>query len=497
VCTARSRRRDAGGMSIARPGSTGQRRTANAVRSSSDWKRSVQRVADGGLPLRAEERLGGAQRGHFTSDLSVSEFLLLRDAGCTPIAQVMGSSVFHVGQIGDYRGQTAEVTVIGDGHRASRRAALDRLQLEAALVGADAVVGVLVRDRMITMGARGKGGGDGGEVLEFTVVGTAVKAPWIDHPKGKPILTDLSGQELWALHEEGFEPCGVLFDFCRYHVWHVMNPKGLDPEFARRLKREGGASGDVRISLIWNNRNDLDLHVIPPSGEELSFSHKRSKCGGRLDIDMNVTRTSDTPIEKVFWAHGGAPRGPYQVRVKQFSTRHANETDWRVEVVTGADVRHFAGTIVGEVTDDACRFDYDGAPFEIAHATEAVDTARAIVVEKLQAQAKELKADFVIGSELSVEVREGPCGFTGCELNDLDVQINWFGTGVRKHPRAKVAARGVPPLMLSMMPLGRTRGVAIDEELDDDIAIAAEEAEEAALALDEANDPGESESDGE
>jgi len=278
-----------------------------------DWKKSVANVAKGGIPLRAVERLQeevGAHARLFTSDLSVPEYLLGKDAGCLPIAQVMGSSVFHVGEIGDYRGQTAEVTVISDGHRNSRRAALERLQLEAALVGADAVVGVLIRDRMITVGKRGKGGDDGGEVLEFTVVGTAVHAPWITHPPGKPILTDLNGQELWALHEDGFEPCGIVFDFCRYHVWHVLNPAGLDPQFQQRLAREGGASGDIRISLLWNDLNDLDLHVTPPSGEEISYSHKRSACGGRLDIDMNFRgRDSNQPIENVFWAHGGAPRG--------------------------------------------------------------------------------------------------------------------------------------------------------------------------------------------
>src|SRR6476646_5021037 len=133
----------------------------------------------------------------------------------------MGSSIYQVGTVPDYKGATSEITIVSDGHRNSRRLALSRLSQEAALVGADAVVGVHLRERMITMGARGKGGDDGGEVLEFTVVGTAVKAPWITHPPGQPILTDLSGQDLWTLEQDGFEPCGFLFEFCRYHVWHV------------------------------------------------------------------------------------------------------------------------------------------------------------------------------------------------------------------------------------------------------------------------------------
>ena len=47
----------------------------------------------------------------------MSEFLLARDAGCEPISQVMGSSIFHVGQIPDYKGKTGELTVISDAHR--------------------------------------------------------------------------------------------------------------------------------------------------------------------------------------------------------------------------------------------------------------------------------------------------------------------------------------------------------------------------------------------
>ncbi|HEX3343853.1 MAG TPA: hypothetical protein VHS09_04735, partial [Polyangiaceae bacterium] len=133
-----------------------------------DLAKSLAHVEQGGIPLRAEERLAEEAGPHsklFTSDLSVNEFVLARDAGCQPIAQLMGSSIYHIGQIPDYKGKTAELTIISDGHRVSRRRALARLWREAVLVGADAVIGIKLRDRMITMGARGKGGDDGGEVL--------------------------------------------------------------------------------------------------------------------------------------------------------------------------------------------------------------------------------------------------------------------------------------------------------------------------------------------
>jgi uncharacterized protein YbjQ (UPF0145 family) len=324
-----------------------------------DLAQSLARVERGGIPLRAEERLAEEAGPHsklFTSDLSVSEFVLARYAGCQPIAQLMGSSVYHIGQIPDYKGKTAELTVISDAHRESRRRALARLWQEAVLVGADAVIGAQLRDRMITMGARGKGGDDGGEVIEFTVVGTAVRAPFLTHPRGEPIVTDLSGQDLWALVQDGWEPCGFFFDFCKYHGWHVT-------------------SG--------------------PSG-------------------------------------GG-------------------------EVTTANDV---------------------------------VDTARQLVMGRVTDQARNASAEFVVGSDLTIEVREVPCGYASCKRDDLDVNVSWFGTGIRRIPGWKQPPGEVPPMMLSMMTVGRRRDTSLDDADDDEAEVerAAEEAEEYALELDEYNE---------
>jgi hypothetical protein len=63
----------------------------------------------------------------------------------------------------------------------------------------------------------------------------------------------------------------------------------------------------------------------------------------------------------------------------------------------------------------------------------------------------------VVGSALEVKVHEVPCGYPECHLNDLDVDVSWFGTGIRRIPNAKPSTLGVPPLILGMMPLGRKR----------------------------------------
>jgi uncharacterized protein YbjQ (UPF0145 family) len=324
-----------------------------------DLQASLQRVLQGGIPTRAVERLAeeaGPHKRLFTSDLSVSEFLLARDAGCEPIAQLMGSSIFHIGQIPDYKGKTAELAVISDGHRESRRLALNRIWQEATLVGADAVVGAQLRERLITMGARGKGGDDGGEVIEFTVVGTAVRAPGLTHPPGQPIVTDLSGQDLWALIQDGWEPCGFFFDFCKYHGWHVTSGSGVG---------------------------------------------------------------------------------------------------------------------------------------ELAQASQVVETARRTVVDRVTEQARRAQAEFVVGSELKVEVSEVPCGYGGCQLDDLDVNVSWFATGVRRIPGWNEAMRDLPPRVLSMWSVGRARDTSLGKEDDDasEVERAAEEAEEFGLEYAEYNEP--------
>src|SRR5690348_15223290 len=60
---------------------------------------SLAALERGGLPLRAQQRLAelGTVGGLFTSDLSVNEFALGRAIGLRPLAQVMGSSIYHVG----------------------------------------------------------------------------------------------------------------------------------------------------------------------------------------------------------------------------------------------------------------------------------------------------------------------------------------------------------------------------------------------------------------
>lgn len=117
--------------------------------------------------------------------------------------------------------------------------------------------------------------------------------------------------------------------------------------FTTRLRREKAKSGDVQISLLWNNYNDIDLHVRCPSGELISFDHRNSRCRGELDVDMNAKgRESDEPIENIYWPAGKAPYGDYYVVVHHYRN-HGDEdpTMFEVQVKVDGRVRKFQGEL--------------------------------------------------------------------------------------------------------------------------------------------------------
>ena len=124
---------------------------------------------------------------------------------------------------------------------------------------------------------------------------------------------------------------------------------------------------------------------------------------------------------------------------------------------------------------------------ELLEASQAVEMARSIAATKIVAQAAACRAEFVVGSDVKLAIKEVPCGFESCALNDLDVDVSWFGTGIRRIPGRAEQVREIPPLLLSMMPLGRRRDldVAAEDDDEDEVEKAAENAEEAALEADD------------
>jgi uncharacterized protein YbjQ (UPF0145 family) len=170
-------------------------------------------------PQAASGRLthtaGAADAGLFTSDLSVSEYVLLGEAGFEPLGFVVGSSIYHVGlQYGRWS-QNQELGVLTQAMYNARELAMTRMQAEADILGADGVVGVNLRMQMYAWGQN---------VLEFVATGTAVRAfsrsGVHKAPNGRAFTSDLSAQDFFRLLAAGAVPVAFVLGTCVYHIAH-------------------------------------------------------------------------------------------------------------------------------------------------------------------------------------------------------------------------------------------------------------------------------------
>lgn len=118
-------------------------------------------------------------------------------------------------------------------------------------------------------------------------------------------------------------------------------------QFVERLQRAGAKSGDVQISLIWDNFNDLDLHVITPRGENIFFGKRRSRCRGELDVDMNAgAGTTREPVENIYWGKGKAPFGKFRVAVHHFRNHgDPDPTPYELRVIVDGTTKVIQGEI--------------------------------------------------------------------------------------------------------------------------------------------------------
>lgn len=170
-------------------------------------------------PQAADSRLadtaGAAAGGIFTSDLTVSEYVLLGEAGFEPLGFVVGSSIYHVGiQIGRWS-QNQELQVLTQAMYNARELAMARMQAEADHLGADGIVGVNLKMQMY---AWGQG------VLEFIATGTAVRhlggTGAHKAPDGRAFTSDLSAQDFFRLLAAGAVPVAFVLGTCVYHIAH-------------------------------------------------------------------------------------------------------------------------------------------------------------------------------------------------------------------------------------------------------------------------------------
>ncbi len=179
-----------------------------------DEARSLYEVEQGRLPLRAQRRIAemnAMQRPIFTSTLSPSEMVVAKTVGLTPVSQVMGSSIFHVGFRGYAGWGGGELIPLTQAYERARLLALSRMEQEAMLLGAHAVLDV----RFV-----GRGFDWGEDLIEYTAIGTAVRLEGAPPPQ-RPALTLLTTDEFVKVRHAGYWPVGIAMGNCFYYDRHA------------------------------------------------------------------------------------------------------------------------------------------------------------------------------------------------------------------------------------------------------------------------------------
>ena len=89
-------------------------------------------------------------------------------------------------------------------------------------------------------------------------------------------------------------------------------------------------STEIAITMLWNDRCDLDIHIFEPSGIEIWYQNKQTPNTGNHDIDDLGDTWNHPFIENVSWKK--APWGTYRVEVSNYGC-WAN-VDYKLYVTT-------------------------------------------------------------------------------------------------------------------------------------------------------------------
>ncbi len=279
------------------------------------------------LPAVAGARVAGARPGGaWVSALTWQEFAAVRGVGFEPVGQVFGAAVYAAGYASGYgcpgawgssgdrmpAGPTTQVPGRDDAGSfgplveamfQARQTAIARMTAECAALGGHGVVGVRLSRGSLPLGG-----------LDFTAIGTAVRAPGAAFGQRAPFTCDVSGQDFAKLITAGWVPAGLALG--------ISIGSRHDDRTTAREARWG--SGNVEVAgwtgLVNQSRHDArrrleqDVRRLGAEGVVITGMQMRVRerdCPatvGRRDHLVEVTLTG-TAIAG-FSRAGQRPAGP-------------------------------------------------------------------------------------------------------------------------------------------------------------------------------------------
>jgi uncharacterized protein YbjQ (UPF0145 family) len=255
-----------------------------------------------GVPEAGRARLQQNRAGLFTSDLSVNEFLLIKQAGFDPVGLVVGSSIYHIGiQVAGWK-KSQEMTVLSEAMYGARQLAMTRMEEEADQLGADGVVGVRLDIGRYEWGQ---------DMAEFIAIGTAVKhREGVLHraPNGRPFTSDLSGQDFWTLLRTGHRPVGMVMGSCVYHVAHRGMLKSM-AQTGRNVELSNFTQALYDARELAMERMQSEAQTLSAEGIVGVDLQEKSHGWGSHTIEFFAVGTAIMPSED----HDGKIEAPTQV----------------------------------------------------------------------------------------------------------------------------------------------------------------------------------------
>lgn len=139
------------------------------------------------------------------------------------------------------------------------------------------------------------------------------------------------------------------FPFIPVIGFQVQAASGLvNPELLLQLDPQETESGDVQVSVSWDQPTDVDLFLQEPSGEFIFFDNIQSETGGRLDLDSNPACVIDgINNENIVYSNTIPPSGTYLVAINYYDNCSVLEpTNYVVTVRANGEITSFSGSFL-------------------------------------------------------------------------------------------------------------------------------------------------------
>lgn len=244
------------------------------------------------LPAFVKARLGATARRElpWISTATPAEMLAQRSHGIEPVGTVTGNCWYHFGYSWS------------DGQVDGWHQAIDRLRLEATLLGANAVVDVRLH------GQRGQNPTD----MDYALSGTAVRVRGLP-PSIEPALATVSALHFVRLLDDGAVPVGIAIG--AHFDWYIAGAQS-SASFAPYGQQGfrpgsgygggyGGLYGSGGTGNPWMNAELTDLSAFQQHVRRSALEHLRSD-GQRLQASV----LAHTQYAELFREEGGSEEPP-------------------------------------------------------------------------------------------------------------------------------------------------------------------------------------------